>query len=143
MSEKPKNAYLQCTKCGSTHFADAEYRQYLAGRYSTAPGGELTTATEVVRVRLCLCGHPAFGCSIKGLSPKEQQDFRLSLENATRYRQETEPERLKSRLRESFVDHDEYEGLAKRVKDLTKVVKAYATPSQQECSTKHPLTSTE
>jgi hypothetical protein len=130
------NTYLQCVKCGSTHFSDAEFRQYLAGRYSSVPGGELSTDTEAIRVRLCLCGHPASFNGQRGLSPREQQDFKLSIGRALQYRQETEPGYRERRLRESFANQDEYEALVRKVEHLSKLAKSRATPYGQKRSTK-------
>jgi hypothetical protein len=49
---------LICEKCGSTHFVEAEFRQYRQ-LYSATPGADFSAVTEdPIRALVCICGHP-------------------------------------------------------------------------------------
>lgn len=93
---------LRCEKCGSEFFQDTEFRQYYAGTYSSAPGGELyAVPSETAPVRLCLCGHPV---SVKTslLGATARKSFAESLDAALRCRAQAEPETLRARLLKEF-----------------------------------------
>ena len=49
---------LQCEKCGSSHFVEAQFKQYRP-QYSASPGGDISPISEnPVRALVCLCGQP-------------------------------------------------------------------------------------
>ena len=125
------DVYFRCEKCGSTHFYDADFKQYLARTYSSAPGGELFDARSPIRVRICSCGHLALLTSLRSLTPDDVVAVKSSFEKAQRYRQETEPEPLKASLRESYIHRAEYEALAKKFEQLRKIVAGYADERPQ------------
>ena len=48
-----------CDKCGSTHFHQAEFRQYAVGHYSSSPGGDLHPLGGMPQsILICICGWP-------------------------------------------------------------------------------------
>ncbi len=49
---------VQCPRCRGSHFQKASFRQYLAGTYSSGPGGELCEASSPINMLVCLCGEP-------------------------------------------------------------------------------------
>jgi hypothetical protein len=53
------NAPVVCPHCGSRWFREATFNQYSQGLYSSVPGGELATVSNMPQtLRICLCGQP-------------------------------------------------------------------------------------
>lgn len=54
----PDSDIAVCPQCGSTWFAELQFRQYKANVYSYGPGGDLQPVSPApVPMRACLCGY--------------------------------------------------------------------------------------
>ena len=114
INEKP----AKCPKCGSTHFSEEEYQQYLQAGYSATPGGNLIPSGEPVRVRRCLSGH-IFGSSVKMALPQEQQVvFRQSMELAVKREAAIEPQAILEKVQEAYVSKAEFDAKVEEVERL-------------------------
>lgn len=48
-----------CDQCGSTHFFQADFRQYAVGHYASSPGGDLHPLGGMPQsILICICGWP-------------------------------------------------------------------------------------
>ena len=105
-----------CPRCGSTHFYDAEFRQYYAGFSSASAGGELyAVPRDPQRVRICTCGEP--------LEPagRSASAVRQSVRNARQYRAHMQPEALRAELAARFAQKHEWQQLEKKLAALEEV----------------------
>jgi hypothetical protein len=113
---------VTCTKCGSTYFQLAEFRQYRGGICSATPGGELSPIGPPIEVRVCLCGHPIAPRKRLSLMPDLRKSVNESLEGAQRFRHSTEPETIQRGIREEFASKAELLSANTALATLTKVL---------------------
>ena len=105
----------KCPKCGSTHFSEEKYQQYLQEGYSAAPGGNLIATGEPVHVRRCLSGH-IFGPWVQRSLPQEQQvAFRQSLELAIKREAAIEPQAILELVQQSYVSKADLDAEVEKV----------------------------
>jgi hypothetical protein len=115
--------YAACAKCGSTDFYEAEVSRYRAGMYSSGPGGDLSPVGNRLRVRICLCGHPAVGhCHL----PSDRTRLQASMGKALSFRQRMEPEVIKGEIAQEFVSRQEFQQLQESIDSLARLLQADA-----------------
>jgi hypothetical protein len=120
---------VTCSKCGSTRLYEAEFRQYRGWLNSSAPGGELSSESNVIRVLVCLCGYPVETTGVRCLPPNERETLQRCLASARRYRDEIEPKSAKDRLRATFAERSELAATAKEVAHLHKIIEGMTKDS--------------
>ena len=126
MSEQRDENLKRCPKCGSMHFFEVDYRQYMGETYSSTPGGELRAISSALKVCVCLCGEPVLASSIRSLLPEERESLVTSFERAAQHREQREPEHLIARLQESFVSRPEFQTAVDAVEKLGHVAESLA-----------------
>ena len=130
---------LQCEKCGSVFFQEAEFRQYRGSVYSSAPGGAmyaLESENGPVRACVCLCGHPTLFRSGVRRAPA---DFRDSLVAALRRRATSAPEALQASLAEEFASTEGMAELKSKLARLQEIVQRCLTNLGSPAARPSPL----
>lgn len=126
MSKQRDENLKRCPECGSMHFFEVDYCQYMGETYSSTPGGELRAVSSAVKVCVCPCGEPILASSIGSLSPEERESVKTSFERAAQHRAQREPEHMVTRLQESFVSRSEFQAVVEGVEKLDRVAESLA-----------------
>jgi nucleoid DNA-binding protein len=117
---------LQCEKCGSTHFVEGQFKQYLP-QYSAAPGGDISPISEnSIRALVCLCGNPIPPGRQRrdDPNPGDYKSFQKSLEDAWQYRERTSPQLILRAVLELYASKPQHDVLAERIAKLETILKA-------------------
>jgi nucleoid DNA-binding protein len=120
-----KSNQQQCEKCGSTHFVEAQFRQYRP-QYSAAVGGDISPITEnPVRALVCLCGHPVLPGRLRKDAPgvDDPKSYQKSLEAARQYWERTRPETIVRKLAEIYANQQQHDELAERIAKMETILK--------------------
>ena len=110
-----------CEKCGSSHFEEAEFRQYRQ-QYSASPGGDISPHTESpIRALVCVCGQPILPGRLRSCAPGDYTSFQKSFEVARQYRESTSPEAILGAIAELFARKPQHDELAERITKLQEI----------------------
>ena len=111
-----------CQKCGSSHYYEADYQQYLQ-HYSATPGGDIIRAEGYpMPVRVCLCGEPQEDPRWLLRQSEWVKAFQDSLEKARKHRADLAPEGTLKALMESFVLKADFDALLEKTNRLQTAV---------------------
>jgi nucleoid DNA-binding protein len=114
---------LQCEKCGSTHFDEAHFSQYLP-QYSAAVGGDISTITEdPIRALVCLCGHTVLPGRLRSYAVDDYKSFQKSLEAARLYLERTRPEAILRKMADIYANQQQHDELAERIAKMETILK--------------------
>jgi hypothetical protein len=124
----------QCEKCGSTHFVEAQFKQYRQ-HYSASPGGDISPFSEdPIRALVCLCGNPIPPGRLRRDAPKpgDYKSFRKSLEDAWQYRERTSPQLILRAVLELYASKPQHDVLAERIAKLETILNEPPPPPPRQ-----------
>ena len=114
---------LQCEKCGSSHFVEADFKQYRP-QPSSYPGGDISPISEnPVRALVCLCGQPILPGRLRSQAAGDYKNFQKSFEAARQYRENMSPETVLRRIAELYASKPQHDVLAERIGNLETILK--------------------
>lgn len=125
-----KDGKYHCEKCGSTMFAEGEFRQYTQ-MPSSIPGGDLQAITEglPIRATICICGHPRCLERVSRHIRGDRASFEKSIQMAIRHRETADPEAIADRLAAVFAGNAQQIALAERISYMEKIVQDLQRPN--------------
>ena len=132
-----------CEQCGSSYFAEGQFRRYRKIS-SSLPGGDLSPVTEdPVRALVCICGHPINPGKLRRqrIAREDRASFQKSFAAAWVYRQSKHPQAIIGRLSQGFTGKEEYERLANQIANLEAILQARLPQSPQSPNESVPDTS--
>jgi hypothetical protein len=128
---------LRCEKCGSTHFVETDFKQYLP-QYSSAPGGDINSlADKPVKVLVCLCGRPVLPGRLRRdvHSVDENKSFQKSFEAARQFRERMSPEAVLRRIAEPYASKPQHDELAERIAHMETILREPLPPTRATVQT--------